>query len=115
MEADIGCGLQMKSQQELFVKRENFITRRSKEEKKVRFKSATVSSPQKSKHVSEELYFDALNQNVITNSTTAVLVSKKSQDESIDLYDLTEEANKKKWKRKKAMMCADVEIDLDLD
>ncbi|PKY33656.1 hypothetical protein RhiirB3_452734 [Rhizophagus irregularis] len=34
MEEDIGCGLQMKSQQELFGKKEKFILKQSKEKKK---------------------------------------------------------------------------------
>ncbi|GBC40326.1 hypothetical protein RhiirA1_522923 [Rhizophagus irregularis] len=81
MEEDIGCGLQMKSQQELFGKKEKFILKQSKEKKKVhfKFKSTNISPSQKSNDVSdggEELYFDAMDQNVNMDEMPATAVTQ---------------------------------------
>ncbi|CAB4437894.1 unnamed protein product [Rhizophagus irregularis] len=79
MEEDIGCGLQMKSQQELFGKKEKFILKQSKGKKKVHFKSTNISPSQKSNDVSdggEELYFDAMDQNVNMDEMPASAVTQ---------------------------------------
>ena len=53
MEEDIGCGLQMKSQQELFWNKEKYILKQPKEKKKF-ISSQQISLPsQKSNDVSD--------------------------------------------------------------